>query len=129
MTANGSMHLMWFPDATWAVAVARTRCWVMPISGPNNVGIGAPSVAPPRYARSGAFRNTSARTHPGSLPHGGMLATSQEAPHVPAGPENVMRTFAVEFVAPKMALAFVHWLADLAASVSEPPSRISATAP
>src|SRR5688500_12450749 len=114
MMANGSTHLIWFPDATWAVAVARARCWVVPTRGPINAALGAPSVEPPRYARSGAFRMTSARTHPGSLPHGGMLATSQDVPHVPAGPENVMRTFAVEFVAPKMALAFVHWLADLA---------------
>ena len=108
MMANGSMHLTMFPDDTWAVAVARARCWVIPISGPNNVGIGAPSVAPPRYARSGAFRKTSARTHPGLLPHGGMAETSQDVPHVPAGPENVTRTFAVEFAVPKMALLFVH---------------------
>ena len=33
-----------------------------------------------------------------------MLATSHDVPQVPAGPENVTRTFAVEFAAPKMAL-------------------------
>src|SRR5687768_3032042 len=101
----------------------------MPIRGPNSVGMGAPSVVPPRYGRSGALRNTSPRAHPGEVPHGGILATSQDGPHVPAGPENVIRTFAVEFVAPNMVLAFAHWLADLAASVAEFPSRISATAP
>src|SRR5262245_35533825 len=109
MTANGSMHVTTFPDATSAVAVARTPCCVIPIIGPKSAGMGAPSVAPPRYARSGVLRKTSTRTHPGLLGrHGAMVVTSHDVPHVPAGPENVMRTLAAELVVPKMALLFVH---------------------
>ena len=47
----------------------------------------------------------------------------------PEGPEKVMRTFAVEFVAPRMAFVFVHWRADRFATVGVPPSLISETAP